>query len=381
LDDSWFHRSYWVYGRAYTHGPGYSREGQRSTAGRIMVHDDENVYGFGREQKYYNWTTPMEYRLFAESKTPPAAPPPAPASKAKKKRARKPPAKSVVWQTKAPVLATGLVLAGETLFAGGAPDVFDETTPGARNEEPEILKAMQFQSSALQGNEGGVLFALSKRDGGIAAKYEIDAPTVFDGLVAANGSLYMALKDGTVQRWVEDPDAPKQVYKAEAQPAASEPKSASFDFESGKLAPWKIVEGEFGHIVGSRDQFFGKGGTYNKQGEYYLTTLESSATAPKGMDAQTGVVVSPPFMPKGGKMTFRVGGGKSASTYAALCTEDGREVLKARGVNRQRMQDASWDLAPYAGKKMFIKIVDKSTGGWGHITADNFQFAGEILEY
>jgi len=381
LDDSWFHRSYWVYGRAYTHGPGYSREGHRSIAGRIMVHDDENVYGFGREQKYYNWTTPMEYRLFAESKASPVAPPPAPASKEKKKRARKPPAKSVVWQTKAPVLATGLVLAGETLFASGAPDVFDETTPGARNEEPEILKAMQFQASALQGREGGVLFALSKRDGGIAAKYEIDAPTVFDGLVAANGSLYMALKDGTVQRWVEDPNAPKQVYKAEAPPAVSEPKSASFDFESGKLAPWKIVEGEFGHIVGSRDQFFGKGGTYNKQGNYYLTTLEPSATAPKGMDAQTGVIVSPLFIPKGGQMTFRVGGGSGANTYVALCAAGGKEVLHARGVNSQVMQQkASWDLAPYAGKEMFLRIVDKSTGGWGHITVDNVQFDGKILK-
>ena len=55
------------------------------------------------------------------------------------------------------------------------------------------------------------------------------------------------------------------------------------------------------------------------------------------------------------------------------------EVQTARGVNDQLMQKASWDLAPYAGAKMFIKIVDESTDGWGHITADNFQFDAEML--
>ena len=30
-------------------------------------------------------------------------------------------------------------------------------------------------------------------------------------------------------------------------------------------------------------------------------------------------------------------------------------------------------------QEMFIKIVDKSTTGWGHITVDNFQFDAEVL--
>jgi len=60
-------------------------------------------------------------------------------------------------------------------------------------------------------------------------------------------------------------------------------------------------------------------------------------------------------------------------------TEDGKEVLFARGVNNQTMQQAKWDLKPYAGKKMLIKIVDQSKTGWGHITADNFEFDGKII--
>ena len=161
--------------------------------------------------------------------------------------------------------------------------------------------------------------------------------------------------------------------------AGKSKRSASFDFETGKLAPWKVVEGEFGHVIGNRLKFINDKIDYNKQGEYYLTTLESSAKAAKGMDAQTGTVISPLFIPKAGAMTFRVGGGRGKLTYAALCTADGDEVLFARGVNKQMMQNATWDLTPYAGQKMFIKVVDQSTDGWGHITLDDFQFDGKVL--
>jgi len=162
-------------------------------------------------------------------------------------------------------------------------------------------------------------------------------------------------------------------------PAGIGSRSACFDFESGRLDPWKVVEGEFGHVIGNRTEFFHGGGEYNKQGEIYLTTLEPAPDAPKGMDQQTGVVVSPLFVPEGGTMTFRVGGGSGAATYVALCRANGEEVEQARGISNQAMQKRSWDLAPYTGKKMFIKVVDNATDGWGHITADNFQFDGEVL--
>lgn len=167
-----------------------------------------------------------------------------------------------------------------------------------------------------------------------------------------------------------------------AQKSAAVPskRSASFDFESGKLSPWKVVEGKFGHLIGERVKFFRKEQNYNKQGTFYLTTLESSPDAERGMDSQTGVITSPLFIPEGGTMTFRVGGGRGPSTYVSLCTAAGKEVLWARGDNDQVMLEASWDLTPFAEKKMFIKVVDRSTVGWGHITVDDFQFDAKILE-
>ena len=83
---------------------------------------------------------------------------------------------------------------------------------------------------------------------------------------------------------------------------------------------------------------------------------------------------------RGRKNDLPVGGGNGPATYVALCTEDGKEVETARGINHQVMQKASWDMKKYAGRKVFIKIVDQSKAGWGPSTADHFQFDGKLLK-
>ncbi len=72
LDDSWFHRSYWVYGKNFAGGHnGYFQAGKYTPEGRILVHDDKNVYGYARMPQYYKWTTTMEHQLFSASKEAP----------------------------------------------------------------------------------------------------------------------------------------------------------------------------------------------------------------------------------------------------------------------------------------------------------------------
>ena len=69
LDGSWWHRTYWVYGSHFFSGwSGYARAGTVTPAGRMLVMDDKQVYGFGRKPQYYRWTTPLEHMLFAASK-------------------------------------------------------------------------------------------------------------------------------------------------------------------------------------------------------------------------------------------------------------------------------------------------------------------------
>jgi hypothetical protein len=72
LDDTWFHRSYWVFGRSFAGGHGgYYQAGKYTPSGRLLVFDDDNVYGYGRKPEYLKWTTTIEHQLFASSKEPP----------------------------------------------------------------------------------------------------------------------------------------------------------------------------------------------------------------------------------------------------------------------------------------------------------------------
>ena len=87
LDDSWWHRTYWVFGRSFAGGhAGYSQAGKYAPSGRILVSDDSTVYGFGRKPQYYRWTTPLEHQLFAAEKPP--LTPPKPAQTAASRRGR-----------------------------------------------------------------------------------------------------------------------------------------------------------------------------------------------------------------------------------------------------------------------------------------------------
>jgi outer membrane protein assembly factor BamB len=77
VDDAFWHRTYWVYGRSFAGGhAGYWQAGKFTPSGRILVVDESNVYGYGREPQYYRWTTPIEYHLWAADKQAPEVPRP-----------------------------------------------------------------------------------------------------------------------------------------------------------------------------------------------------------------------------------------------------------------------------------------------------------------
>jgi len=69
LDDTWFHRSYWVYGKNFAGGhSGYYQAGKHTPSGRILVFNDKEIYGYARQPQYYRWTTPLEHQLFSASR-------------------------------------------------------------------------------------------------------------------------------------------------------------------------------------------------------------------------------------------------------------------------------------------------------------------------
>ena len=102
-----------------------------------------------------------------------------------------------------------------------------------------------------------------------------------------------------------------------------------FDFETGDLQVWRVVEGEFGMLICDRAKTRNQPDVdFLKQGKYFLTTLESKKM--ESHDAYTGVLESPVFVLEAPELSLLVGGGKNRNVCVALCTLQGNEVLQAR---------------------------------------------------
>ena len=205
LDDSLWHRTYWGYGRAWASGAGgYYQAGRVIPAGRPLVFDEKTVYGFGRLWQYYRWTTPLEFELFAAKKQPEIVT--AGAEKKTVKKAGKqvgakaqPVTRFVSdWSEDIPVQVTSMVLTDNALFAAGPPDVQDEEQAVKTLLDPGTQKKLAEQSAAFEGKCGALLVAVSRDGGKKLAAYRLDFVPRFDGLIAANGRLYLSTLGGEV---------------------------------------------------------------------------------------------------------------------------------------------------------------------------------------
>jgi hypothetical protein len=193
LDDSLFHRSYWVFGKTFMEGPGGWRDaGRNAPAGLILAFDESSVYGFARLPDYYKWTTPMEYHLFASEKEPAYALHP-------KKGTRT--GIQFRWSERIPLQARTMLLADKTLFVAGPPDVLDEAQAFKYPDEPEVPAILRRQDAALEGKEGAFLWVASAPNGRKLAQYDLESLPVWDGMAAAGGRLFMAMADGRVVCW------------------------------------------------------------------------------------------------------------------------------------------------------------------------------------
>ena len=205
LDGSQWHRSYWVYGKGFAEGAfGWFFAGNVMPAGHLLVFDDDLVYGYGRQKKYYTWTTQVRYQLLAMGKIPEVIETPPdrkPAGRGLWARIATQLARIKTdyrWTKDVPLHVRAIALADRTLFVAGPPSVVDEEAAYDRLDDPETQAKLRRQSDAFQGKDGGLLLAVDAADGKELARYTLDSPPNWDALAAAGGRLYMTTMDGKV---------------------------------------------------------------------------------------------------------------------------------------------------------------------------------------
>jgi len=220
LDDDWWHRSYWIYGKTFSAGCNWwFRAGHFAPTGRLLVFDSEAVYGFGRREQLYCWSSVFEYHLFAARKyVDPAAIERAFATTRRiesKRRsaifdrtvwagvpARELSAVLYLWSKAIPIQVRAVALAGEHLFLAGPPDVLNEEDAFRRPDDPAVKARIAAQEEALEGKRGSRLLVVEKRTGKLLAAYDIPALPVWDSMAVADGRLYLCTTDGFVRCFI-----------------------------------------------------------------------------------------------------------------------------------------------------------------------------------
>jgi fructan beta-fructosidase len=109
-------------------------------------------------------------------------------------------------------------------------------------------------------------------------------------------------------------------------------------------------------------------------GKGLVNSFLRSHTGSSG-DATTGTLTSPDFTITKKHINFLIGGGNhpvtSDAPTAVQLVVDGKVVRSATGRDSESLNWASWDVGDLAGKSGRIEVVDRNTGGWGHILLDH----------
>lgn len=101
-------------------------------------------------------------------------------------------------------------------------------------------------------------------------------------------------------------------------------------------------------------------------------------------DGSTGTLTSPPLTIQRKVINFLIGGGQHPGKTCINLLVDGKIVRTATGPNdrpggTEELDWHSWDVSELIGKTARIEIVDKATGGWGHINIDHITQSDEKM--
>lgn len=140
------------------------------------------------------------------------------------------------------------------------------------------------------------------------------------------------------------------------------------DFEGDDYGGWK-VEGKAFDTKPARGTLPNQMAVSGYKGKGLVNSFA-------GGDGTTGSLTSPAFKVERDFLNFLIGGGAHAGETCMNLLLDGKVVRSATGPNdkpggSEALAAAHWNVKELRGKTVTLQIVDKHTGGWGHINVDH----------
>ena len=179
LDDTWWHRTYWLHGTAI--GGGYSHwplVGNVAPAGRLLVLDGgQFIYGYGRMtyqlgDGHVGPRATKDYKLFAEI----LAPEPQIREDPRGDQRLLPSGRKITWVTNLPFIARSIVLTRDALLVAGGESLAETTASHAP----------------------GTFWVVSRDDGSRRSACRLTAPPVLDGMALTDSGVFVSTISGAI---------------------------------------------------------------------------------------------------------------------------------------------------------------------------------------
>jgi non-lysosomal glucosylceramidase len=145
------------------------------------------------------------------------------------------------------------------------------------------------------------------------------------------------------------------------------PKIVLADFEGPDYGDWKAA----GEAFGSKPA----NGTLPEQNPVSGFLGKGLVNTYLGADGPHGTLTSPQFKINRRFINFLIGGGNHIGQTCINLLIDGKVVRTAVGKSNEKLEWYFWDVEEFQGKQAQIQIVDKASGGWGHINIDQIELA------
>ncbi|MCB1094386.1 MAG: DUF1080 domain-containing protein [Verrucomicrobiae bacterium] len=150
------------------------------------------------------------------------------------------------------------------------------------------------------------------------------------------------------------------------------PEGKNLGFEAGSLKGWKVTGNAWdgSPIKGDTVTPRRPGQSSNHDGAYWVGSYERTHS-----DEGQGILESAPLEVTHPWASFLVGAGDSDKTRVDIVeTKTNTVLFTASGRQEETMGVAEVDLREHLGKQIFVRVVDESSGAWGHINYDDFRF-------
>ncbi len=153
-------------------------------------------------------------------------------------------------------------------------------------------------------------------------------------------------------------------------PLGADGKPLNLDFETGTLKDWTAVGDAFkGQPIKGDTVHPRRADSHSRhQGQFWIGGFEKLGDKP------VGTLTSVSFTATHRWASFLIGGGPHEKETCVEIVSGNDVIFRVSGVEEEDMRRVVVDLGPHQQKDIFIRIVDRHTGHWGHINFDDFRF-------